>query len=115
MNNETSLLIAALSTLSGSLISLAFTYFPKIKNWYDPKKKNEKKQWMLVVLLISSVIIWFVGCYNLVPGFVALTCDDRGFASLILAVFLTISSNQSFYAIWPQPGDEEIGEEESEP
>ena len=105
--NEPTLIIVALSSIAGSLASILFSWFPPLRAWYDPKSTREKKLWMIPVVVFSALVVWLIGCNQLIPGFASLTCDSQGFSALILAVFLALGSNQSTYQIMPRPDDEE--------
>lgn len=90
----------ALALIAGALLSLAFSYVPKLNTVYAVWAPEYKRLVMLGLLLISAVSIYFLGCGSIIQA--GITCDHAGILKLTYIFFLAVMSNQSTFTITPQ-------------
>ena len=90
----------SIALLTGSILSLAFSFLPGLKTWYngfDPKKKQII---MIAVLAIVSVLVGALNCANVAVDFLPVFgCDAAGIGKLvevfILAATGSVTTHQS--------------------
>lgn len=102
-----------LSTVASAVLSLGFSYIPKLKDWYAKLGQNEdgsddggtKKRLVMLVLLSGVTLVVFgLSCAGLGAGFeINVTCDQPGAIGLIKAFVLAIAANQGTYMITKRP------------
>jgi hypothetical protein len=102
-----------LSTVASAVLSLGFSYVPKLKDWYAKLGQNEdgtddggtkKRLVMLVLLLVVTLVVFGLSCAGLGAGFgINVTCDQSGGIGLIKAFVLAIAANQGTYMITKRP------------
>lgn len=93
-----------LSLVAGVVLSLLFSYVPKLNTWYAALDGVNKRLIMLAVLLVTSVVIYGQACIGWLGMWdVNVTCDTAGIQELIKAFILAMIANQSAYAVTPLP------------
>jgi len=90
----------ALVLFAGVLLSLCFSYIPKLNVWFAAKSEEFKKLFMLGLLLIVTLGIFLLGCFKIVPV-EAFTCDQQTAVKFFYMFVLALISNQSTYKISP--------------
>ena len=90
-----------LAMIAGGLLSLLFSYVPKLNTWYAAKTEEVKKLTMLCLMLITTIVIFALGCGEIIPinNFV---CDQPSAVYFIYVFILAIVANQGIYKITPQ-------------
>ena len=93
----------SLSLVTGTLLSLIFSYVPGIHNSYSILEPTMKRLIMLGLLIVVSGSIYGLSCLGWVQEWgVAITCNQSGLMALIRQTLIAIIANQSVYAISPQ-------------
>jgi len=93
-----------LALLAGGLLSLVFSYFPKLKDWYEALDGTKKRLIMIGVLLGVSLTVYGVSCTQF-AGFLGLpvvACDQSGAVELLKVFLLALIANQSVYSVSPK-------------
>lgn len=91
-----------LSAAAGIVLSLGFSYVPKLAPWYDAQEGTTKRLIMLGLLALVSVGVFGISCagwFNF-----NITCDQAGIEELVSAFFLALVANQSTFLITPKKG-----------
>lgn len=92
-----------LSTISGALLSLGFSYLPGASDWFSRLDGTRKRLVMLALLLLSTLAIFGLACAGWANELgLAVTCDQPGALGLLRAFLLALMANQSAYALSPQ-------------
>lgn len=85
-----------LAALAGAVLSLAISYIPGLKDWYDALTPTPKRFTMLVLLALSAVgaLVW--GCrLDLAP------CVALGWENYLSAFIAAAIANQTAYLLSP--------------
>ena len=92
----------SLSLVAGTLLSLIFSYVPRVHNSYSNLEPTMKRLIMLGLLLVVSGSIFGFSCLGWAQEWgMAITCNQSGFMALIRQTLIAIMANQSVYAISP--------------
>jgi uncharacterized protein with PQ loop repeat len=81
----------------GALLSLVFSYFPAVSTWYSALKTEAKSGIMLGLLVLSSVTVYLLVLYGVLPATEPITWQ-----MLVRVLFAAIVANQSTYLLSPQ-------------
>jgi hypothetical protein len=92
-----------LAVIAGTLLSLAFSYIPKLSDWYATLTSQYKSLVMLGALAVASLVAFGLACAGLgdIAG-VTLTCDQPGVYVVIRAFAAAAIANQTTYLLSPQ-------------
>lgn len=96
----------SLSLVAGTVLSLAFSYIPGVRNWFMGFDPVIKRLIMLALLALATGVVYGLSCLGW--GFawgITLSCDQSGLLGLIEQFVVAIIANQSIYVISPQVGD----------
>jgi hypothetical protein len=98
-----------LSTVASAVLSLGFSYVPKLKDWYEKLGVNadgsddggtKKRLVMLVFLVLVVLVVFGLSCAGLGAGFeLSVTCDQPGAIGLVKALVFAIAANQGTYML----------------
>lgn len=88
-----------LSAVAGIVLSLLFSYVPKLQEWYGPKDSITKSLIMLGALVVTSVGTYAISCSG---WWVFVTCGQEGIKTLIEAFVIAAIANQTTYKLSPQ-------------
>ena len=93
-----------LSIAAGALLSLGFSYIPKLRDWYDTQAPDGKRFVMLAALFLVAAVIFAAGCLGYADGLglPALTCDEPGFLSLLRILWTAVVANQVTFLLTPK-------------
>lgn len=92
-----------LSLIAGTLLSLAFSYVPGLRELFDFLEPTEKRLVMLGLLFVTAVAVQSLACLGWGAEWgLSLTCDRAGLAGLIEQLVIAVIANQSIYAISPR-------------
>lgn len=88
---------------TGILLSLGFSYIPKLKDWFNKLNGANKRLFMLVAMLLVIVGFALLSCYA--PDLLTINpiaCDMAGFKSLFTAFIWAVMANQATFLISPK-------------
>lgn len=104
-----SLTPVVIQTIAGIILSLAFSYIPKLKAWFnslgqsDPEDNGARKRLVMLGLL---AVVWaaMIGLdyFGFIP--MGLVYDKQGWVVNAFALISAIISNQTAYSITPMKG-----------
>lgn len=95
-----------LSLFAGALLSLAFSYIPKLKDWFEEKDATTKRLIMAGALLAVSLGVFGMACADLLGGLpiqVTAVCDRNGAVAIAVNFLIALVANQATFMITPQP------------
>lgn len=92
-----------LSATFGVILSLAFSYVPGVKGWYDRQDATRKRLIMAAGLVVIAGAAYGLSCANN-PYLAFVTCDQDGIAGLVSALIGALVGNQATYLISPKRG-----------
>lgn len=85
----------------GAIISVLFSYAPKLDTWFAAHPENFKKLFQLGLMLATAVIVYFGSCsWGLFHT--DLVCGQAGIWRLATILVSGIVGNQSSFRIQPQ-------------
>jgi hypothetical protein len=95
----------SIAAIAGIVLSLAFSYIPGLKTWYDSQTPQARSLVMLGSLAVVSAAVFGLAC----AGFAAdlglpVTCDQAGAIGLVKAFIFAVIANQSTYSITKRIG-----------
>lgn len=95
---QTDLSSLFLST-AGVVLSLAFTYIPGLKTWYE-KLSGYKALIMVALVLVVSLVYFGLGCtpFGVRIG-IEIPCDVDGAITVALAFVRVLVANQTAYLL----------------
>lgn len=88
-----------LSAVAGVVLSLAFSYVPGVREWFDALDATRKRLIMALSLVIVSAGVVALSCWNITP---LVTCNQDGVVALVSAFIAALVANQSAYLITPK-------------
>jgi len=77
--------------VAGALISLFWSFFPIVRQWFQGLSDQHKALLNLGVVLLAAALIAGSSCLDL---WVAMSCDQSGFMTLGEAVLVVLLGNQ---------------------
>lgn len=83
-----------LAFLTGSIVSLIWSYFPSVKEWYDAKSKDWKSIINIATLAAVALGVFGLSCAG-VTGLVE--CSKDGLIVLGRSFALALMGNQATY------------------
>ena len=85
-----------LSSVSGIVISLLFSYIPGLKEWFEPLQ-NKYKQGIMGAVLVVVAGAWFgLGCAGIVDG---PACTKEGAIEAVIFLIRALTANQGTYLL----------------
>lgn len=91
----------ALSSIAGVILSLAFSYIPGLRPWYDGQTSETKRLVMAGLLLVVAVAAYGLSCLD--SGVISgVSCDNQGISGLVTAFISAMVANQATYMISPK-------------
>ncbi len=92
-----------LSLLAGAVLSLAFSYIPKLNTWFDGIAAEYKRLTMAGLTLLVAAAAYGLACAGLGEQFgIAVVCDQSGAIALIQAWVMALVANQAAYSVTPR-------------
>jgi hypothetical protein len=89
----------------GSLLSLAFEYFPGFSPWFNALEDNKQRGLVALVLLLVPLAAFGLSCAGWMQGLwpeLAGSCDQLGVQTYIRGYVLALIANQSTHRILPK-------------
>ena len=88
-----------LSAVAGVVLSLAFSYVPGVREWFDALDATRKRLIMALSLVIGSAGVVALSCWVISP---LVACNQGGVVALVSAFIAALVANQSAYLITPK-------------
>jgi len=85
-----------LTALVGIVVSLAFSYFPGLSEWFDALEGNIKRLLQVAVAVVVAGAVFGLGCAGIVDGFACAWPGALDAAWLIVAFLI---ANQAAYQL----------------
>ena len=93
-----------LSAAAAILLSLTFSYLPKLNTWYAAQEEQTKKLVMLGAIAVVAAGSFALACAGLVTDLfgLVLTCDRAGALVVVRSFIFALMANQAAYLISPK-------------
>lgn len=88
-----------LTMIAGVVLSLAFSYIPGLRDWFDAQTSNTKRLIMLGAILVVAAGAFGVACLGRYDGVV---CDVNGAWDMVELFVLAAIANQTAYQLTPK-------------
>jgi len=92
-------------SITGVIISLVFSYFPRLRTSFGALTQEVKSGIMLALMAAVVAAVAGLNCAGWVDA--GISCDQVGLQQLIWWYLLAVTGNQVAYSISPQRGDVE--------
>lgn len=89
----------SLSAIAGMILSLIFSYVPKVNEWFAAKDPTIKRLLMAGLLLLVAAGALGLSCAQVITS---VECSQNGLLNLITAFIAALVANQATYQISPQ-------------
>lgn len=89
---------ATIASIAGVIVSLAFSYIPGLKAWFDAQSQANKSLAMLAALVLAVGVIFGASCagYATEPA-----CTVAGAKTLLPLFIAALLANQGTYLLTP--------------
>ena len=98
---------AQLALLVGGVLSLAFTFVPFLKDWFDKRTSSERAQVMAILIVAVGIAITALSCANILTD---IPCTREGVKEFLLGAVVNslfaLSANQATHQITKEKSDE---------
>ena len=92
-----------LAAISGAVLSLILSYFPKLNTWFAAQEKGTKQLQMLGLLFLTAAGVFGVSCTPFGARFgLAITCDMNGVYDMLEIFFYAAFANQATFGLSKQ-------------
>lgn len=94
-----------LALLAGAILSLAFSYVPKLRERWSAQDPEVKRIIMAGLLFLVAAAVFGLACAGWLASFlpgIAVECSQAGLLDLVRIYILALAANQSTYSISPQ-------------
>lgn len=89
-----------LNSIVAVVLSLAFSFVPKLREWYNKFDEAGKQIVMIGLLALAAIVITGLSCTALADYMsIAVPCNADGIVMAIRAFGLAVLFNQGFYSI----------------
>lgn len=98
---------AQLAVAVGAVLSLAFTFLPVLKDWFDKRTGSERAQVMAILIVLVGVAITALSCANILTE---VPCTRDGvmefFLGAVVNSVFALTANQATHQITKKKDDE---------
>ena len=93
-----------LASVAGVVLSLAFSYVPGLREWFDAQIPQRKAQIMGLALIVVAGGAVGLACANIatLTG-AAITCDAPGVVAVVKVLIAALVTNQATYLLMVRP------------
>lgn len=89
-----------LAGIAGIVLSIAFSFIPGLKDWYDKQTSQAKALVMLGLVVLTGAVVYGLSCAGFAEQLgIAVTCTQEGALGLIMAIIGVLVGNQSAYLV----------------
>ena len=89
-----------ITSAAAILLSLAVSYIPGLNTKFAAVTPEKKRLVMLGLMVLTSAIIFGLGCSKLLPTNIA--CSEAGLFQLSVNLFFAAVANQTTFSLSPQ-------------
>lgn len=89
-----------LVVVAGFLLSLAFSYIPKLNTWYAKMSEEVKKLVMAGLILVTLIVVFVLQCYGYAST--NMECSVNGVLNALITYSLALAANQGTYGVSPK-------------
>ena len=93
-----------ISTMAGLLLSLVFSYVPRVRDEFDALSPTAKRGLMGACIVAVGCFSFAWGCAGLTD---AIACDRAGAVGLLRSIVAALVANQAMYLITPTSGSKQ--------
>jgi len=79
------------------LLAIIFDWFAPVAKWYEVKLEGEKRMWMALLLLITCVVVFLLGCFSIFTSNIA--CTVKGGTDLFVLLIEAVVINQGLHML----------------
>lgn len=102
-----------IAVIAGIILTLAFSYIPKLNISYGLLDPTYKRLIMAGLLLVVSAGAYGLSCAGLAADFgLLVTCDRPALIGLVRSFIVAVVANQSLYALSPEASAVEQAKEQ---
>lgn len=95
--------VETLTAIAGAILSLAFSYLPGLRRWYETLDGTAKRLLMLAVLTVTAFALYALACTPYAELLqIPLACDAAGAISLLRLLLSALIANQAVYSLTPR-------------
>lgn len=87
-----------LSAIAGIILSLALSYIPGLRDWFQALPSDTKRAIVGALLVVVTVGIFLAGCAGWIQG---VGCDQDRALDLVGMLISALVANQAIYSITP--------------
>jgi len=87
--------------MAGAVLSLLFSYVPKLESWYKSLDSVAMRLWMLLLVFVVAVGYFALTCSRLIEAS-DVFCTQEGAKAMIRYFFEALIANQITYMVSPQ-------------
>jgi len=88
--------VEQLSAIAGAVLSLAFSYVPGVKDWFEGLLSGQKQAIMGLLLLGTAGAVFGLSCGGVLDWVV---CSKEGVLGLVDVLIAALLANQTAYLI----------------
>ena len=89
-----------LAALAGGALSLAFSYIPGLKTWFDGLTTGYKQLVMGVALIVVALVVFGISCAGLGASFGwSVACTAAGAVGFLQVLITALVANQAVFLI----------------
>ena len=85
-----------LASIAGIVLSLMFSYLPRLADWFDKLSPQYKRLLMGGLLVCVAGAVFSLSCIGIV---VAVVCDKAGAVGLLKVLIAALIANQSVFLL----------------
>lgn len=89
-----------LAVISGFILALFFSYFPRVKVWWEKLAPDPRRGFMSLFLIVVAGAIFGLNCGGLIIA--DFTCTQGGAVVFVKALFLALIANQGLFPLLPK-------------
>ena len=98
----------AITTLVGTLLTIFFAYFPKVRVWYALLEVEKASLLKLGLMLLTEVVVVLLSLYRVIPTEPQFVYDASFWFNVIVMAGTLILTNQPVQSILPNARDVRI-------
>jgi hypothetical protein len=91
---------STLAAISGLVLSLVFSYVPKLNEWWEALETRQKRLYTAGLMLLVAGAAVGLACSGFGADFgLAITCDRAGVVGVVKAFIAALVANQAAFVV----------------